>query len=153
MSIPLTHHAYCDFRQSVVEGAPHRPCDCWLDDSAPEPSDDRELLTIARHTLEGVSHALESLVDPDMAHDDPARAARIVAEMVAERDTLNDAALRAAYASGFMAGHACGVHEPDLSSDDVFGTAANGANQYVAVPDDPGQYVSCDPAVYPELVE
>lgn len=36
-AIPTTHHEYCDFRQSVVEGAPHRPCDCWLDDSDPEP--------------------------------------------------------------------------------------------------------------------
>lgn len=92
---------------------------------------------VANRRLEGVSHALESLVDPDMAHDDPARAARIVAEMVSERAALNDAALRAAYASGFMAGHACGVHEPDLSSDDVFGAAANCANQYALVGEAP----------------
>lgn len=73
---------YASLRYAPLVAAAHRTRGRLHDFATPA----RILSLIARveraeEASEGVSHALESLVDPDMAHADPARAAGIVAEM------------------------------------------------------------------------
>lgn len=76
-----------DLKSAIAYARSQAPIAMAMVESALRVAEQREQalradLERATEASEGVSHALESLVDPEMAHVDPARAARIVAEMV-----------------------------------------------------------------------